>query len=109
MARRSLDYVRKISGVLLVIYVTVELMVSNLGSSGIIEQVLVQAIHSWIDVPTALVLITYSGLTIRGELYKPKYRMSKKDRGYLDAFLLIISIIIFLGYLYLKYFINLNA
>lgn len=103
--RRSLELVRAISGILLLIYVVVAIMVQALGIRGSIDAETVTLIQSWLDVPTMLVLVIYAGLTIRQEIFKPKYNWPAKKRPQVDWALSILGIAILATLLIVKYWV----
>ena len=94
---------RAVSCIILVTYVSGIILALELGAKGIIDADTVNAIQSMLDVPTFMAMVVFSGLSIRLELFKPKYRLPVKKRPMYDGMLIIAGIIVMAFLMYLKY------
>lgn len=103
ISRHSLELVRVISGLLLLVYVIVVIMVQSLGARDIVDEDTVKVVQAALDVPTMLVLVVYAGLTIRQELFKPKYNVQVKKRPLVDLCLIITGAAMLATLLLIKY------
>lgn len=104
MSRRNLELVRTIAGIMLVTYVTGMILAIELGAREVIDTATVSAVQSTLDVPTFLALVVFCGLSIRLELYKPKYRLPMKKRPLYDGILIATCVLVTASLLALKYF-----
>jgi hypothetical protein len=95
--------VRTLAGIMLVTYVSGMILALELGTKSIIDAVTVHAIQTTLDVPTFLTLVIFSGLSIRLELYKPKYKLPIKKRPFYDGVLTIVCVSIIVAMMLLKY------
>jgi hypothetical protein len=95
--------VRAVAGIMLVTYVSGMILALELGAKSIIDAATVQAIQTTLDVPTFLALVVFSGLSVRLELYKPKYKLPVKKRPLYDGVLMVTSIAIVVAMMLLKY------
>lgn len=103
MGRRTLELVRAVAGIMLVAYVSGMILAIELGAKGILDVDTVHAVQSTLDVPTFLALVVFSALSIRLELFKPKYRLPARKRPLYDGMLIAAGIIITMSMLFLKY------
>jgi hypothetical protein len=103
ISRRNIELVRALAGIMLVAYVSGMILVLELGAKGIIDAATVHALQMTLDVPTFLVMVVFSGLSIRLELFKPKYKLPTKKRPLYDGILMVASIIIIVAMILLKY------
>jgi hypothetical protein len=79
------------------------ILVIELGAKNIVDADTVQAVQSTLDVPTLLAMVVFSGLSIRLELFKPKYRLPLRKRPLYDGLLTVAGISIIAAILILKY------
>jgi hypothetical protein len=103
ISRRNLELVRAIAGIMLVTYVAGMILALELGAKGIIDAATARAVQTTLDVPTFLALVVFSGLSLRLELFKPKYRLPIKKRPLYDGMLTIVGFIIIMAMMMLKY------
>lgn len=94
---------RAVAGIMLVTYVSGMILALELGTKSIIDAATVHAIQTTLDVPTFLALVVFSGLSVRLELYKPKYKLPVKKRPLYDGVLMVTSIAIVVAMMLLKY------
>lgn len=94
---------RAISGIMLVTYVSGMILALELGAKGMVDADTVHAVQSTLDMPTFLAMIVFVGLSIRLELFKPKYKLPVKKRPLYDGMLMVAGFIITASMLYLKY------
>jgi hypothetical protein len=95
--------VRVVAGIMLMSYVSGMILALELGAKSIIDATTVNAIQTTLDVPTFLALVVFSGLSIRLELFKPKYKLPVKKRPLYDGMLMVASMIIIVAMMLLKY------
>jgi hypothetical protein len=88
---------------MLITYVSGMILVLELGARGILDVDTVHVVQTTLDVPTFLALVVFSGLSVRLELFKPKYKLPIKKRPLYDGMLAAASIIITVSMLFLKY------
>jgi hypothetical protein len=88
---------------MLVTYVSGLILALELGAKGIIDAATVHAVQTTLDVPTFLALVVFSGLSLRLELFKPKYKLPVKKRPIYDGMLMMGSITIIAALMLLKY------
>jgi hypothetical protein len=88
---------------MLVTYVSGMILALELGAKSIIDAATVHAIQMTLDVPTFLAMVVFSGLSIRLELFKPKYKLPVKKRPLYHGILMIIGIIIVIALMLVKY------
>lgn len=94
---------RAVAGIMLVTYVSGMILALEFGVKGIIDDATVHAIQTTLDVPTFLALVVFSGLSVRLELFKPKYKLPVKKRPLYDGVLMITSVAIMAAMMLLKY------
>ncbi len=88
---------------MLITYVFGMILVMELGAKEILDAGTVVAVQTTLDVPTFLALVVFSGLSIRLELFKPKYKLPMKKRPLYDVMLVVAGMVITLSMLFLKY------
>lgn len=88
---------------MLITYVSGMILVMELGVKDILDAATVDAVQRTLDVPTFLALVVFSGLSLRLELFKPKYKLPMKKRPIYDIMLVFASVVIILSMLFLKY------
>jgi hypothetical protein len=88
---------------MLVVYVSVSILVLELGDRNIVDAVTVKAVQGTLDLPTMLALVIYAGLTARLELFKPKYNLKRKQRPLIDGALIVSGIAVIVLITLLKY------
>ena len=88
---------------MLVFYVFVSILVLELGARSMIDAVTVRAVQATLDMPTMLALVVYAGLTIRLELFKPKYNLKRNQRPLIDWALIVTGIAVIALMIALKY------
>ena len=103
ISRRNLELVKVISGAMLIAYVSVATLVQELGARSVVDAATVLAVNAMLDVPTVLALVVFVGLTVRLELFKPKYKLPVRRRPMFDLTLLIAGILISGSFIALKY------
>ena len=94
---------RALAGIMLVTYVSGMILALELGAKSIIDAATVDAVQMTLDVPAFLALVVFSGLSLRLELYKPKYRLPVKKRPLYDGVLMMACVTILVAMLLLKY------
>jgi uncharacterized membrane protein len=77
---------------MLIFYVSVSILVLELGAQSIVDAATVQTVQATLDMPTMLALVVYAGLTARLELFKPKYNLKRKQRPFVDAAIAVAGI-----------------
>jgi hypothetical protein len=92
-----------VAGILLLIYVTLAIIVQDLGMKSVLDSDTVKAVMSTVDLPTILVLVIYAGLTIRQEVSKPKHNLLQKSRRWIDGGIILGGIVLVGTVLYIKY------
>ena len=88
---------------MLIVYVTLIIVVENLGDKQIIDVETVKTFFFSLDLPTMLVLVVFAGLSCRQELTKPKYNIPKKYHKSIDASMVLIGIALMAVLLTIKY------
>jgi hypothetical protein len=88
---------------MLITYVFGMILVIELGTKDMVDADTVKAVQSTLDVPTLLALVVFSGISIRLELFKPKYRLPIRKRPLYDGLLVTVGLVITLSMLLLKY------
>jgi hypothetical protein len=88
---------------MLVTYVAGMILALELGAKGIIDAATAHAVQITLDVPTFLALVIFSGLSLRLELFKPKYRLPVKRRPLYDGMLMIACFTMIIAMMMLKY------
>ncbi|OPY26219.1 MAG: hypothetical protein A4E28_02678 [Methanocella sp. PtaU1.Bin125] len=88
---------------MLVFYVFVSILVLELGARSMIDAATVGAVQTTLDMPTMLALVVYAGLTIRLELFKPKYNLKRNQRPLIDGALIVTSVAVIALMIMLKY------
>ena len=88
---------------MLVTYVSGMILALELGAKAILDAETVHVIQSTLDVPTFLTLVVFTGLSIRLELFKPKYKLPVKKRPFYDGILMAAGFLITISMLILKY------
>ena len=94
---------KNVSGIMLIAYVSVAVLVQELGSQNILDAATVDGVQATIDVPTMLALVIFTGLTVRLELFKPRYKLKRKQRPVVDAILIVACVAIIVALMLLKY------
>jgi len=95
--------VKSVSGIMLIFYVSVSILVLELGVQNILDAATVRAVQATLDMPTMLALVVYAGLTARLELFKPKYNLKRKQRSLIDWALIVSGIAVIALMVALKY------
>ena len=95
---------KSVSGIMLIFYVSVSILVLELGAQSILDAATVQVVQATLDMPTMLALVVYAGLTARLELFKPKYNLKRKQRPLIDGALIVTGIAVIALMVALKYF-----
>lgn len=93
---------RQIAAGLLVVYVAI-IVLATMTSNGLIDKQTAYAIQTTLDMPTAITLVAFTALSIKLEFDKPKYRQIQKTTNY-DAILIVVSALVILALIYIKYF-----
>lgn len=88
---------------MLVFYVFVSILVLELGARSMIDVATVGAVQTTLDMPTMLALVVYAGLTIRLELFKPKYNLKRNQRPLIDGALIVTAMAVIALMIALKY------
>ncbi len=94
---------RIITGVMLIAYVAAIVVVQELGTKSLIDADTVHGIQSTLDLPTWLVLVVFTLLTVRLELFKPKYRLPAKSRPLYDSVLFVVGLLVIVVMLMLRF------
>jgi hypothetical protein len=95
--------VRAVAGIMLITYVSGMILVLELGAKGLVDADTVHAVQTTLDLPTFIALVVFAGLSIRLELFKPKYKLPAKKRPLYDRLLLIAGSLIIGSMMFLKY------
>lgn len=95
--------VRAISGIMLVVYVSVAILIQEMAARDMIDTALEESIQGALDLPTMLVLIVFAGMSARLELFKPKYKIHMKKRPLIDVFIIIAGVVIMASFMLIKY------
>jgi hypothetical protein len=88
---------------MLITYVFGMILVMELGAKDILDAGTVETVQTTLDVPTLLALVVFSGLSLRLELFKPKYKLPMKKRPLYDVLLMVAGLVITVSVLFLKY------
>lgn len=91
------------TGGLLAIYVAI-IVLAGILSKDFLDIQTVNAIQATLDLPTAITLIAYVGLSIKLEFEKPKYRYLQRSMQNLDMLLVGAGAFCAFALIYLKYF-----
>lgn len=90
---------------MLVVYVLTIILVQNMADKKMMDQDIAGVIQKTLDVPTMLVLVIFSGLSLRNEISKPKYNVFQKNRRLIDGSIVFSGCVIIGVLLLIKYFV----
>ena len=94
---------RVVAGIMLIAYVAAIVVVQELGTKSLIDADAVHALQSTLDLPTWLVLVVFTLLTVRLELFKPKYKLPVKSRPLYDSILFVVGLLVIVVMLVLRF------
>ena len=102
-SKRSVEMVRNVAGILLILYVGTILMAGML-SRDVLNQQTVDGIQATLDLPAGIALVAFSVLSIKLEVEKPRHRNLQKSRDIVDVLLIAFGAVLIFGLIYIQYF-----